>query len=97
MHQYRNVHVFENINALLEKSSVGSNRRCSRTPYFDIINVPLCFCPGSDVNSMDSVDSGCTMGAGDSQSNHTAPAGSEIVIWEIEVPKASGHCLQNQC
>lgn len=48
-------------------------------------------CPGSDVNSMDSGDSGCTMGAGDSQSNHTAPASSEMVIWEIEVPKASGH------
>ncbi|XP_075993758.1 A kinase (PRKA) anchor protein 1b [Genypterus blacodes] len=42
---------------------------------------------GSDVNSMDSVDSGCTMGAGDSQSNHAAPLGSELVIWEIEVPK----------
>lgn len=42
---------------------------------------------GSDVNSMDSVDSGCTMGAGDAQSNHTAPSGSDIVIWEIEVPK----------
>ncbi|XP_070826268.1 A kinase (PRKA) anchor protein 1b [Chaetodon trifascialis] len=42
---------------------------------------------GSDVNSMDSVDSGCTMGAGESQSNHTASSSSELVIWEIEVPK----------
>ncbi|KAM3875389.1 A kinase (PRKA) anchor protein 1b [Diretmus argenteus] len=42
---------------------------------------------GSDVNSMDSVDSGCTMGAGESQSNHASVSGSELVIWEIEVPK----------
>ncbi|XP_071770478.2 A kinase (PRKA) anchor protein 1b [Centroberyx gerrardi] len=42
---------------------------------------------GSDVNSMDSVDSGCTMGAGESQSNHATASGSELVIWEIEVPK----------
>ncbi|XP_020492500.1 A kinase (PRKA) anchor protein 1b [Labrus bergylta] len=42
---------------------------------------------GSDVNSMDSVDSGCTMGLSDSQSNHTASASSELIIWEIEVPK----------
>lgn len=42
---------------------------------------------GSDVNSMDSVDSGCTMGAGESQSNHTASLSTELIIWEIEVPK----------
>ncbi|XP_040903076.1 A kinase (PRKA) anchor protein 1b [Toxotes jaculatrix] len=42
---------------------------------------------GSDVNSMDSVDSGCTMGAGESQSNHAASLSSELIIWEIEVPK----------
>ncbi|XP_028275491.1 A kinase (PRKA) anchor protein 1b [Parambassis ranga] len=42
---------------------------------------------GSDVNSMDSVDSGCTMGVGESQSNHTASSSSELIIWEIEVPK----------
>ncbi|XP_034534880.1 A kinase (PRKA) anchor protein 1b [Notolabrus celidotus] len=42
---------------------------------------------GSDVNSMDSVDSGCTMGVSDSQSNHAASSSSELVIWEIEVPK----------
>ncbi|KAM8853005.1 A kinase (PRKA) anchor protein 1b isoform 1-T3 [Synchiropus picturatus] len=42
---------------------------------------------GSDVNSMDSVDSGCTMGGGDSQSNLTSSQGSEPVVWEIEVPK----------
>uniref|UniRef100_A0A8C5EQ77 Tudor domain-containing protein n=1 Tax=Gouania willdenowi TaxID=441366 RepID=A0A8C5EQ77_GOUWI len=41
---------------------------------------------GSDVNSMDSVDSGCTMGAGESQSNH-ASSTSELIVWEIEVPK----------
>ncbi|XP_068601638.1 A kinase (PRKA) anchor protein 1b [Brachionichthys hirsutus] len=42
---------------------------------------------GSDVNSMDSVDSGCTMGAGESQSNHTASSNSELIVWEVEVPK----------
>ncbi|XP_071327686.1 A kinase (PRKA) anchor protein 1b [Trachinotus anak] len=42
---------------------------------------------GSDVNSMDSVDSGCTMGVGESQSNNAASLSSELVIWEIEVPK----------
>lgn len=42
---------------------------------------------GSDVNSMDSVDSGCTMGVGESQSNHVASSSSELSIWEIEVPK----------
>ncbi|XP_076590859.1 A kinase (PRKA) anchor protein 1b [Chaetodon auriga] len=42
---------------------------------------------GSDVNSMDSVDSGCTMGAVETQSNHTASLSSELIIWEIEVPK----------
>lgn len=36
---------------------------------------------GSDVNSMDSVDSGCI-----GESNHTSSS-SEVVIWEIEVPK----------
>lgn len=42
---------------------------------------------GSDVNSMDSVDSGCTMGAAESQSNNAASSSSELIIWEIEVPK----------
>ncbi|XP_033969010.1 A kinase (PRKA) anchor protein 1b [Trematomus bernacchii] len=42
---------------------------------------------GSDVNSMDSVDSGCTMGAGEIQSNHGAASTSDLVVWEIEVPK----------
>ncbi|XP_039986725.1 A kinase (PRKA) anchor protein 1b [Xiphias gladius] len=42
---------------------------------------------GSDVNSMDSVDSGCTMGAGETQSNHAASLSAELIIWEIEVPK----------
>nr|XP_046149874.1 A-kinase anchor protein 1, mitochondrial-like [Oncorhynchus gorbuscha] len=41
---------------------------------------------GSDVNSMDSVDSGCTMGARDSGSPAMA-LGSELIVWEIEVPK----------
>lgn len=40
---------------------------------------------GSDVNSMDSVDSGCTLGAGDGPSGSTQS--SELIIWEIEVPK----------
>ncbi|CAN9511177.1 unnamed protein product [Ophioblennius macclurei] len=42
---------------------------------------------GSDVNSMDSVDSGCTMGVGESQGNHAASSNSELIVWEIEVPK----------
>uniref|UniRef100_A0A665VV93 Tudor domain-containing protein n=1 Tax=Echeneis naucrates TaxID=173247 RepID=A0A665VV93_ECHNA len=42
---------------------------------------------GSDVNSMDSVDSGCTMGIGESQSNNASSLTSELIIWEIEVPK----------
>lgn len=42
---------------------------------------------GSDVNSMDSVDSGCTMSAVESQSNHAASSSSDLIIWEIEVPK----------
>lgn len=36
---------------------------------------------GSDVNSMDSVDSGCI-----GESNHSAST-PEVIIWEIEVPK----------
>ncbi|MBN3304168.1 AKAP1 protein, partial [Amia calva] len=45
---------------------------------------------GSDVNSMDSVDSGCTLGAGEisrcaGQATH--PQKPELTIWEIEVPK----------
>ncbi|XP_077422410.1 A kinase (PRKA) anchor protein 1b [Vanacampus margaritifer] len=42
---------------------------------------------GSDVNSMDSVDSGCTMGARESHSNNVSSSSSDLVIWEIEVPK----------
>ncbi|XP_061574737.1 A kinase (PRKA) anchor protein 1b [Cololabis saira] len=42
---------------------------------------------GSDVNSMDSVDSGCTMGALENQGTSAASSGSGLVIWEIEVPK----------
>ena len=49
----------------------------------------LCVYVGSDVNSMDSVDSGCTMGAVESQSNHAASSSSDLIIWEIEVPKVS--------
>lgn len=51
----------------------------------------LCVCvySGSDVNSMDSVDSGCTMSAVESQSNHGASSSSDLIIWEIEVPKVS--------
>lgn len=46
-------------------------------------------CPGSDVNSMDSVDSGYNLGAGENQSSHVASSNSAIIIWEIEVPKVS--------
>ncbi|XP_062408097.1 A kinase (PRKA) anchor protein 1b [Sardina pilchardus] len=44
---------------------------------------------GSDVNSMDSVDSGCTLGAGEGQSSGppSASSSSEVIVWEIEVPK----------
>lgn len=42
---------------------------------------------GSDVNSMDSVDSSCAMSVRESQSNHSASSNSELIIWEIEVPK----------
>uniref|UniRef100_A0A8C7XA58 A kinase (PRKA) anchor protein 1b n=1 Tax=Oryzias sinensis TaxID=183150 RepID=A0A8C7XA58_9TELE len=41
---------------------------------------------GSDVNSMDSVDSGCTMGAAEGHARGAAYSGSGLVIWEIEVP-----------
>lgn len=51
----------------------------------------MILCPGSDVNSMDSVDSGCTMGAGEGQTNHAASSSAELVVWEIEVPKVSLH------
>ncbi|KAM6932952.1 A kinase (PRKA) anchor protein 1b [Xenentodon cancila] len=42
---------------------------------------------GSDVNSMDSVDSGCTMGAVENQGTTAASSNSGLIIWEIEVPK----------
>ncbi|XP_051963521.1 A-kinase anchor protein 1, mitochondrial-like [Xyrauchen texanus] len=45
---------------------------------------------GSDVNSMDSVDSCSTLGIGDSQpsaSQACQSQSSELVVWEIEVPK----------
>uniref|UniRef100_A0A672MUR5 A-kinase anchor protein 1, mitochondrial-like n=1 Tax=Sinocyclocheilus grahami TaxID=75366 RepID=A0A672MUR5_SINGR len=45
---------------------------------------------GSDVNSMDSVDSCSTLGAGDSQpsgSQTCQSQSSELIVWEIEVPK----------
>ncbi|XP_054901679.1 A kinase (PRKA) anchor protein 1b [Poeciliopsis prolifica] len=42
---------------------------------------------GSDVNSMDSVDSGCTMSICENQGNNSTSSTSELVIWEIEVPK----------
>nr|XP_013815331.1 PREDICTED: A-kinase anchor protein 1, mitochondrial [Apteryx mantelli mantelli] len=45
---------------------------------------------GSDVNSMDSVDSGCALGKTETRQN-SKPGGesskSELTIWEIEVPK----------
>ncbi|XP_025962843.2 A-kinase anchor protein 1, mitochondrial [Dromaius novaehollandiae] len=45
---------------------------------------------GSDVNSMDSVDSGCALGQTETRQN-SKPGGesskSELTIWEIEVPK----------
>ncbi|NXC37780.1 AKAP1 protein, partial [Penelope pileata] len=45
---------------------------------------------GSDVNSMDSVDSGCALGKTETHQN-SKPGGesskSDLTIWEIEVPK----------
>lgn len=41
------------------------------------------------MNSMDSGDSGCTMGTSEGQSNHAASSSSELIVWEIEVPKVS--------
>uniref|UniRef100_A0A8C2IK81 A kinase (PRKA) anchor protein 1b n=1 Tax=Cyprinus carpio TaxID=7962 RepID=A0A8C2IK81_CYPCA len=48
------------------------------------------FVNGSDVNSMDSVDSCSTLGVGDSQpsgSQTCQSQSSELIVWEIEVPK----------
>ncbi|KAJ6657860.1 hypothetical protein lerEdw1_001780 [Lerista edwardsae] len=45
---------------------------------------------GSDVNSMDSVDSGCALRKSDSCQNSkmgAEPSKMELVIWEIEIPK----------
>uniref|UniRef100_A0AAR2M2V4 Tudor domain-containing protein n=1 Tax=Pygocentrus nattereri TaxID=42514 RepID=A0AAR2M2V4_PYGNA len=45
---------------------------------------------GSDVNSMDSVDSCSTLGTGDGQqsgSQSSQSQSSELIVWEIEVPK----------
>ncbi|XP_072548030.1 A kinase (PRKA) anchor protein 1b [Salminus brasiliensis] len=45
---------------------------------------------GSDVNSMDSVDSYSTLGAADAQqsgSQASPSQSSELIVWEIEVPK----------
>ncbi|XP_030632992.1 A kinase (PRKA) anchor protein 1b [Chanos chanos] len=42
---------------------------------------------GSDVNSMDSVDSGCTLGTGEGQQSGSQSQNSELIVWEIEVPK----------
>uniref|UniRef100_A0A8C1XBK2 A kinase (PRKA) anchor protein 1b n=1 Tax=Cyprinus carpio TaxID=7962 RepID=A0A8C1XBK2_CYPCA len=50
----------------------------------------LLFSVGSDVNSMDSVDSCSTLGVGDSQpsgSQTCQSQSSELIVWEIEVPK----------
>ncbi|NXL89068.1 AKAP1 protein, partial [Alectura lathami] len=47
-------------------------------------------CGGSDVNSMDSVDSGCALGKPETRQN-SKPGGesskSDLTVWEIEVPK----------
>ncbi|XP_028937990.1 A-kinase anchor protein 1, mitochondrial [Ornithorhynchus anatinus] len=45
---------------------------------------------GSDVNSMDSVDSGCALGKTESHQGSKAgsePTKAELTVWEIEVPK----------
>ncbi|XP_051891379.1 LOW QUALITY PROTEIN: A kinase (PRKA) anchor protein 1b [Pristis pectinata] len=47
---------------------------------------------GSDVNSMDSNDSGCTAGGAEGQSRDGAPPSitkgkTELTIWEVQVPK----------
>lgn len=49
------------------------------------------------MNSMDSVDSGCTLGAGEGQSGSqpSASSSSEVIVWEIEVPKVRIHNTHN--
>ncbi|KAI5625707.1 A-kinase anchor protein 1, mitochondrial [Silurus asotus] len=42
---------------------------------------------GSDVNSMDSVDSCSALVTGNSQQSGSQVQGSELIVWEIEVPK----------
>ncbi|XP_072909353.1 A kinase (PRKA) anchor protein 1b [Hemitrygon akajei] len=41
----------------------------------------------SDVNSMDSNDSGCTAGGAECQSRDTTKGKTELIIWEVQVPK----------
>lgn len=60
-----------------------------------VIVVLVCVCfVGSDVNSMDSVDSGCALGKTETHQN-SKPGGesskSDLTIWEIEVPKVTSH------
>nr|AUR33461.1 Akap1 [Monopterus albus] len=78
----------ETVLAINEKSSVDAvceikrlNGKGLRNGAHGTCDVEMDRSGGSDVNSMDSVDSGCTMGAAESSSN------SELIIWEIEVPK----------
>ncbi|XP_077466795.1 A kinase (PRKA) anchor protein 1b [Stigmatopora argus] len=83
----------KNIFSLMEKTSVDSVCGIKMLDGMDLRN-GLQGCEmetdqsgGSDVNSMDSVDSGCTMNAREGQSKFASPSNSELVIWEIEVPK----------
>uniref|UniRef100_A0A7N8Y4Y6 A kinase (PRKA) anchor protein 1b n=1 Tax=Mastacembelus armatus TaxID=205130 RepID=A0A7N8Y4Y6_9TELE len=83
----------ETVLALPEENSVdvvcekSFNGMCLKNGAHGTCEVETDQSGGSDVNSMDSVDSGCTMGAAESQSKHVVSSNSELIIWEIEVPK----------
>lgn len=58
-----------------------------------------CFDSGSDVNSMDSVDSCSTLGTGDGQQSGDQTSqsqSSELIVWEIEVPKVRTATIFNR-
>ncbi|XP_054650029.1 A kinase (PRKA) anchor protein 1b [Dunckerocampus dactyliophorus] len=76
--------------ALTEEDSVNVNRLDGmdlRNGAHGTCDVETDQSGGSDVNSMDSGDSGCTMGAGESHSSQASSSSSDIVFWEIEIPK----------
>nr|XP_057936467.1 A kinase (PRKA) anchor protein 1b [Doryrhamphus excisus]XP_057936468.1 A kinase (PRKA) anchor protein 1b [Doryrhamphus excisus]XP_057936469.1 A kinase (PRKA) anchor protein 1b [Doryrhamphus excisus] len=76
--------------ALTEEDSVNVNRPDGmdlRNGAHGACEVETDQSGGSDVNSMDSGDSGCTMGAGEGHRSQASSSSSDLVFWEIEVPK----------